>query len=84
MISRVKFVIQTRTPTPPKICSTHPTMMKLGDVIPDLKRIHVIHFSNSADISIFPPDIKSFCYQEIHIKMHSNTILQFFCLLLVL
>ena len=42
MISRVKFVTQTKTPTPPKICSTHPTMMKLGDVIPDLKRIQKI------------------------------------------
>ena len=66
MISRVKFVIQTRTPTPPKICSTHPTMMKLGDVIPDKEnsKNHVIHFFNSADISIFPPDIISFVIKK--------------------
>ena len=42
----------------PKICHTYPTMMKLGTVIPYLKKIQKIYESRdtpvtSADISIF-------------------------------
>ena len=41
----------------PKICDTYPEMMKLGTVIPHLKKIqkmyHVAHPLSSADISIF-------------------------------
>ena len=41
----------------PKICHTYPEMMKLGTVIPHLKKIqkmyHVAHPLSSADISIF-------------------------------
>ena len=41
-----------------KICHTFPTMMKLGSVVPYLKKIqknmnHVTHTLTSADISIF-------------------------------
>ena len=51
----------------PKICHTHPTMMKLGTVIPYLKKIQKIYESrdtplSSADISIFSPEISKFCY----------------------
>ena len=39
-----------------KICNTYPTLMKRGTVIPYLKKIqkiHVIHLTSSADLSIF-------------------------------
>ena len=49
--------------TLPKICHTYPAMMKLGTVIPYLKKIlkyinHVPHPLSSADISIFSVEIK--------------------------
>ena len=37
----------------PKIRHTYPTVMKLGTVIPPL---------SSADISIFSPEMRKFCY----------------------
>ena len=45
----------------PRICHTSPTMMKLGTVIPYLKRFkkymnHVTHPLSSADISNFSPE----------------------------
>ena len=51
----------------PKICHTYPAMIKLGTVIPYLKKIqkyinHVTHPLSSADISIFSPEITRFCY----------------------
>ena len=51
----------------PKICYTYPTMMKLGTIIPYLKKTkkymnHVTHNLNSADISIFSPEISIFYY----------------------
>ena len=53
--------------TPPKICHTYLTMMKLGTVMPNLKKIqkymnHVTHHLSSADVSIFSPGINRFCY----------------------
>ena len=47
-----------RPPPLPKICRTYPTMMKLGALIPYLKKIqkhtnYVTHTLSSADISIF-------------------------------
>ena len=56
----------------PKIRHTYPTMMKLGTVIPYLRKMqkcinHVTHSSSSADISIFSPEISKFLHQEIHI-----------------
>ena len=54
----------------PKICHTYPAMMKLGTVIPYLKKIkkkymnHVTHPMIPADISNFSPEI---IYQEIHV-----------------
>ena len=59
----------------PKICHTCPTMMKLGKVIPYLKKIqkicekytsHVIHSLSSVDISTFSPEISKFCYIKKH------------------
>ena len=50
----------------PKICHTYPKMMKLGTVIPYLKKIRkiMIHVTlmSSADISNFPTEINNFCY----------------------
>ena len=51
----------------PKICHTYATMMKLGTVIPYLKKIQKIYESRDtpltfADISIFSPEISTFCY----------------------
>ena len=51
----------------PKTCHTYPAMIKLGTVIPYLKKIqkyinHVTHPLSSADISIFSPEITRFCY----------------------
>ena len=49
---------ERKRPPLPKICHTYPTKMKLGTVIPYLKKIqiymnHVTHPMSSADISIF-------------------------------
>ena len=49
----------------PKICHRYPTMIKLGRVIPYLKRFkkctnHVTHPLSSADISTFSPEISKF------------------------
>ena len=51
----------------PKICNTYPTMMKLGTVIPYLKKIQKTYESrdttlSSADMTIFSPEISKFCY----------------------
>ena len=50
----------------PKICHTYPTIMKLGTLIPYLKKIqkyvnHVTHPLSSVDINIFSPEINKFC-----------------------
>ena len=50
-----------------KICHTYITLMKLGIVMPYLKKIQKIHKSSdtllsSADVSIFSPEISNFCY----------------------
>ena len=56
----------------PKICQTYPTMMKLGTLITYLKKIKKMYKShetqplNSADISIFLPEIRNFW----HIKKY--------------
>ena len=54
-------------PPLPKIRHTYPTMMKLGTVIPYLRKIkkcinHVRHPLSSADSSIFSPEISKFFY----------------------
>ena len=47
----------------PKICHTYSTIMKLGTVIPYIKKAnHVAQLLSSADISIFSPEISKFCY----------------------
>ena len=51
----------------PKISHTNPTKMKLGTVIPYLKKIqkymnHVTHPLSSADVSTFSPEISIFRY----------------------
>ena len=51
----------------PKIFHTYLTMMKLGTVIPYLRKIQKIYKSRdtpliSADVSIFSPEISKFCY----------------------
>ena len=62
-----------------KICHTYPTMMKLGTVIPYLKKIqkymnHVTHALSSTDISIFSPEITKFCYiKKYRYRLHFDT-----------
>ena len=55
-----------------KICHTCPTRIKLGTVIPYLRKIQKICKSrdtplSSADISSFSPGISKFCYIEKYI-----------------
>ena len=45
-----------------KICYAHSTMMKLGTGIPYLKKMQKIYESH--DMSIFSPEISTFCYIE--------------------
>ena len=52
----------------PKICRTYPTMMKLGTVIPYLKKIQKIYESRDtplespAGIRFYSPEIRKYCY----------------------
>ena len=51
----------------PKIFHTYSTMMKFGTVIRYIKKIQKVYEScdiplSSADISIFSPEIRKFCY----------------------
>ena len=63
----------------PKICHTYPTMMKLGTVIPYLKKKkkytnHVTHPQTSADISIFSMEISKFYYiKKYRYRLHFST-----------
>ena len=48
-----------------KICHTYSVMIKLGTIIPYLKKMqkmydHVTHPLISADISMFPPEVSYF------------------------
>ena len=60
----------------PKICLTYPTMMKLGTVIPYLKKIQKIYESHdtslsSADVSIFLLEISKVCYiKKYRYRLH--------------
>ena len=60
----------------PKICLTYPTMMKLGTVIPYLKKIQKIYeshdtFLSSADVSIFLLEISKVCYiKKYRYRLH--------------
>ena len=54
-------------PPLPKIRHTYHAMMKLGKIIPYLRRSkkcinHVTHLLSHADISLFSPEISKFCY----------------------
>ena len=64
----------------PKFCHRYPTMMKLGTVIPYLKKRfkkymnHVIQPLSSAEISIFSPEISKFCYiKKYRYRLHFDT-----------
>ena len=63
----------------PKICLTYPTMMKLGTVIPYLKKIQKIYESHdtslsSADVSIFLLEISKVCYiKKYRYRLHFDT-----------
>ena len=60
----------------PKICHPYPTIMKLGTVIPYLKKYmnHVTHTLTSADISIcFNGNQQILLYQQIQIQLHFST-----------
>ena len=62
-----------------KICQLYPTVMKLGTVIPYLKKIQKIYQSrctplSSADISIFSPEIIKFCHiKKYRYRVHFDT-----------
>ena len=58
-------------PPLPEICHTYSTTMKLGTVIPHLKKIQKIYeYRTSADISIFSREIIKFLlHQEIEIEI---------------
>ena len=68
-----------KRPSSPKICLTYPTMMKLGKVIPCLKKIQKTYKSSDralsyADISICSREISSFCYiKKYKYKLDFNT-----------
>ena len=63
----------------PKICHTYPVVMKLGTVIPYLKKIkknmnHVTHPLISADISSFSLKIRKLCYiKKYRYRLHFDT-----------
>ena len=63
----------------PKICHTYPKMMKLGKVVPYLKKIqkyinYVTHLMNSDDISVFLPEITKVCYiKKYRYRLHFVT-----------
>ena len=65
--------------TLPKICHTYPTIMKLGTVIPYLKKFQKLYESRDtplscADISIFLPEISKFCYiKKYRYRFHLDT-----------
>ena len=74
-----------------KICHTYPTMVKLGTVIPDLKKDkkkymnHVTHFWSSAKISIFSSEINKFCsIKKYRYRLHFDTWFLIFLTFLVL
>ena len=68
-----------KSPPLPKICHIYPTMMKIGTVIPSLKKIqeyinHVAHSMNPADISNFSTEISKFCYIKKYMyRLHFDT-----------
>ena len=70
---------QKGTPTVPKICHRYPSMMKLGTVIPHLKKIQKI--CESRDISpefclrqYFSSEISKFCYiKKYRYRLHFDT-----------
>ena len=59
----------------PIICHTYPAMMKLGTVIPYLKKIQKIYESRDiTDISIFSPEISKFCsIKKYRYRLHFGT-----------
>ena len=71
--------LSTKGPPLPKIRYTYPTMMKLGTVIPNLKKIvkiykYMTHPLTSAGISIFLPEIRNICcIKKYNYRLHHNT-----------
>ena len=67
-----------KTPPLPIISYAYPTMMKVGTVIPYLKKIQKIYKSldtplSSADISIFSPEINNTCcIKKYRYRLHFN------------
>ena len=62
----------------PKICHRYSTVMKLSTVICYLRKIQMIYKSlthplSSADISIFSPEIRKFCYIKYRYILHFDT-----------
>ena len=65
---------KAKEPKPPKICHAYSTIMKLGTVIPYLKKIQQIYESRNAFLEFswhqhFSPEInKILLYQKLQIK----------------
>ena len=63
----------------PKICRKYPTMIKLGIIIPYLKKFQKIYKLRvipveSAGISILSTEIKMFCFiKKYRYRLHFNT-----------
>ena len=77
--SRMEGGGSAKRPTLPKICFANPAIMKLVTVIPYLKNIQKIYGSRNtllefADISIFSPEIRKFCYiKKYRYRLHIDT-----------
>ena len=75
--SRIGEGAGAKRSTLPKICDINPTVMKLGTVIPYLKKIQKIYESRGtspADISIFPLGIsKPFYTKKYGYQLHFST-----------
>ena len=63
----------------PKTCHTYPTMMKLGTVIPYLKKIQKLYESRDTPLEFcwhqhFLPEINKFCYiKKYRYRFHLDT-----------
>ena len=68
-----------KRPLFPKICHSYPTIMKLGTVIPYLKKIQKLYESRDTPLEFcwhkhFLPEISKFCYiKKCRYRFHLDT-----------
>ena len=63
----------------PKICHTHPAMMKLGTLIPNLKKIQKLYKSRDTLLDFcwhqhFLPEISKFCLVKCRYRLYFDTL----------